>query len=397
MQAAGLAQAKRGARPAPVVGGSAGPRSTVPEGLPPQLRQQMEARSGISLLDVRVHPNSPLPGRIGAAAYASGDEIHLGPGQDRHLAHEAWHVVQQRQGRVPATVSFSGVRVNRSGPLEHEADRVGRLTGRGLTATDFKRPLAPSAAVRPEAAGGACGVPEPPVLQGQFFSQTTWDRINPARWRINPYQLWHHYQESQYEQAHDNYHTMQAHGWVHTLENVHARTQRAKGPGNLSEMRDLPSKPFEQLRDYGLGNIRTQPKTSRFATASWQGYAREQAIKHALTQLPPGTKFPAGAYKYVKGQTTEYHRFGIDFSGAEVGLGMDAKTAAANARPVTKVQAGVQYDPIEKEAWLIQLFPHNNPTNKGAVQTRPMQYVKGAVPTTAIPSATIKRQDIPWF
>ncbi|MEL6127089.1 MAG: DUF4157 domain-containing protein, partial [Pseudomonadota bacterium] len=36
-------------------------------------------------------------------AYAQGSNIHLGPGQDQHLPHEAWHVVQQRQGRVPTT------------------------------------------------------------------------------------------------------------------------------------------------------------------------------------------------------------------------------------------------------------------------------------------------------
>jgi hypothetical protein len=25
-------------------------------------------------------------------------DIHIGPGQEKHLAHEAWHTVQQKQG-----------------------------------------------------------------------------------------------------------------------------------------------------------------------------------------------------------------------------------------------------------------------------------------------------------
>ena len=39
-----------------------------------------------------------------AHAYTQGSEIHLGAGQERHLPHEAWHVVQQAQGRVRPTL-----------------------------------------------------------------------------------------------------------------------------------------------------------------------------------------------------------------------------------------------------------------------------------------------------
>ncbi|MEM7041075.1 MAG: DUF4157 domain-containing protein [Bacteroidota bacterium] len=35
-----------------------------------------------------------------AHAYDQGTDIHIGPGQEKHLPHEAWHVVQQKQGRV---------------------------------------------------------------------------------------------------------------------------------------------------------------------------------------------------------------------------------------------------------------------------------------------------------
>lgn len=68
--------------------------------LPVALKAGIEGLSGMSMDHVHVHYNSPQPARLGALAYAQGVDIHLGPGQDRTLAHEAWHVVQQRQGRV---------------------------------------------------------------------------------------------------------------------------------------------------------------------------------------------------------------------------------------------------------------------------------------------------------
>ena len=73
-----------------------GPGSELPSGL----KAGIENLSGMSLDGVRVHYNSPQPARLNPLAYAQGTNIHVAPGQDRHLAHEAWHVVQQRQGRV---------------------------------------------------------------------------------------------------------------------------------------------------------------------------------------------------------------------------------------------------------------------------------------------------------
>ena len=32
-----------------------------------------------------------------------GQDIHIGPGQEQHLPHEAWHVVQQKRNRVKPT------------------------------------------------------------------------------------------------------------------------------------------------------------------------------------------------------------------------------------------------------------------------------------------------------
>jgi hypothetical protein len=72
-------------------------------GLPDHLKAGLEALSGFTMDDVNVHYNSAKPAQVQALAYTQGAEIHLGPGQERHLPHEAWHVVQQKQGRVRPT------------------------------------------------------------------------------------------------------------------------------------------------------------------------------------------------------------------------------------------------------------------------------------------------------
>lgn len=94
-------------------------------GLPDNLKAGVEALSGMSLDQVRVHRNSAKPQQFRAHAYAQGAEIHLAPGQERHLPHEAWHVVQQAQGRVRATSQIQRVGVNDDPHLEAEADEMG--------------------------------------------------------------------------------------------------------------------------------------------------------------------------------------------------------------------------------------------------------------------------------
>ncbi|MDO7850649.1 eCIS core domain-containing protein [Hymenobacter convexus] len=94
-------------------------------GLPDKLKAGVENLSGYSLDDVKVHYNSAKPAELHAHAYAQGSDIHLAPGQERHLPHEAWHVVQQKQGRVRATRQLKGAEVNDDAALEHEADIMG--------------------------------------------------------------------------------------------------------------------------------------------------------------------------------------------------------------------------------------------------------------------------------
>jgi hypothetical protein len=94
-------------------------------GLPAQLRAGIEALSGMDMSHVQVHRNSAKPAQLNAMAYAQGNQIHLGPGQEKHLPHEAWHVVQQAQGRVAPTMQMAGAAVNDNPALEREADVMG--------------------------------------------------------------------------------------------------------------------------------------------------------------------------------------------------------------------------------------------------------------------------------
>ncbi len=95
-------------------------------GLPDNLKSGIENLSGYSMDDVNVHYNSHKPAQLQAQAYAQGTDIHLGAGQEKHLAHEAWHVVQQKQGRVKPTLQVKGrVNINDDERLEKEADQQG--------------------------------------------------------------------------------------------------------------------------------------------------------------------------------------------------------------------------------------------------------------------------------
>ncbi len=95
-------------------------------GLPDNLKSGAEQLSGISLDDVSVKYNSQKPAQLQAHAFAKGNEIHIGPGQEKHLPHETWHVVQQKQGRVQPTHQMKqGVNINDDAQLEKEADIMG--------------------------------------------------------------------------------------------------------------------------------------------------------------------------------------------------------------------------------------------------------------------------------
>lgn len=117
--------------------GKTAQREKVPEkpnntGLPDNLKGGIESLSGMSMDNVRVHYNSSQPAQLNALAYSQGADIHVAPGQEQYLPHEAWHVVQQAQGRVQSTMQMkNGVPVNDDQRLEREADVMGEKALKG--------------------------------------------------------------------------------------------------------------------------------------------------------------------------------------------------------------------------------------------------------------------------
>ncbi len=112
-------------------------------GLPGELRAGLEALSGRDLSGVRVNYDSPRPAQLNAHAVAQGPVIDVGPGKEKHLAHEGWHAVQQMQNRVRPTMDLDGTPVNDDATLEREADVMGaRALAAGRAAQLRKNTLA---------------------------------------------------------------------------------------------------------------------------------------------------------------------------------------------------------------------------------------------------------------
>lgn len=65
-------------------------------------------------------------------AYTQGTEIHVAPGQEKHLPHEVWHVVQQQEGRVKPTIQIQNANINDDENLEREADKVANLVASSI-------------------------------------------------------------------------------------------------------------------------------------------------------------------------------------------------------------------------------------------------------------------------
>ncbi len=148
-------------------------KSVAPEGgaspLPDTLQQGISALSGMDMSDVRVFRGSAQPAGVGALAYAQGNDIHIAPGQDQHLAHEAWHVVQQRQGRVaPSFTTPQGVAINDDSSLEREADTMG---SRALTAPPIDQPT--ERVALPEGPLPLQGVFKKGENEGEFIDEDT--------------------------------------------------------------------------------------------------------------------------------------------------------------------------------------------------------------------------------
>lgn len=95
-------------------------------GIPTQAKWDIEAKSGLSMDDVRVHYHSDMPAKLGALAYTQGTQVYIGTGQERYLRHELGHVVQQKLGLVRANARYNGgPALNTEETLERQADRIG--------------------------------------------------------------------------------------------------------------------------------------------------------------------------------------------------------------------------------------------------------------------------------
>ncbi len=108
-------------------------------GMPDNLKSGLENLSGMSMDHVKVHYNSPEPAQLNAHAFTQGSDIHVASGQEKHLAHEGWHVAQQAQGRVQPTMQMAGTQINDDAGLEKEADVMG---GKALN-TRQKKSISP--------------------------------------------------------------------------------------------------------------------------------------------------------------------------------------------------------------------------------------------------------------
>lgn len=94
-------------------------------GMPDNQIVGIEELPGFSMDDVRLYYDSNKPAAVQTHAYTQGTDIHIAPGQERHLPHEAWHVAQQMAGRVQPTTEIGGMPVNDNVAIEHETDIMG--------------------------------------------------------------------------------------------------------------------------------------------------------------------------------------------------------------------------------------------------------------------------------
>ena len=118
--------------------------SLAPGGLPMQLKLGIEQLAGVSMEGVTVRYNSDVPAQYQALAFAEGDVIYLAPGQEKLLPHEAWHVAQQRLGKVKPTTRVAGKPVNTDPALEAEADTMGALAMQvAISSTSEAAPASP--------------------------------------------------------------------------------------------------------------------------------------------------------------------------------------------------------------------------------------------------------------
>ena len=318
-----------------------------PNGLPQPLRSGIEALSGFDMGGVRVHRNSSRPAQLQAHAYAQGSDIHLGPGQEKHLAHEAWHVVQQKQGRVKPTMQMKDrVSVNDDTGLEREADVMGaRAAGDPVQlAGDRKRQGlfsgTPVVQAQTTVQLYEWGKSTPLSTIGSFFASPSWegakDLYDPRRWRLNPLNLLGGRQNSAMETAGGNYHTSSRHGAHNTVGNASARLS-----GTMDD-------------HYTGGVVAPAANQGRFNSEAWESFSWRKAKELFEADIGVPVTWVAGPFP---ANARSSWNVCLNHAGSDVGISMS--TAAPQAASVSGVRVAVNYRPMGAgvEAYNGQMYP----------------------------------------
>lgn len=325
-------------------------------GLPNQLKTGIESLSGMSMDHVKVHYNSSQPAQLNAHAYAQGSNIHLAPGQEKHLPHEAWHVVQQAQGRVKPTTQMAGAAINNDKNLEREAD----TKGAEAVAFPIQRKEQP---VQLMPLGYY--LKNTPLKTAAHFRRTQgWegvkDVIDPRRWRLNPLNIIEGFRNEANEAAlGSNYHSSSVHGAHNTLSESESRLALHKivGKKNISKM----------VNHYtGAKDISKQKAQGRFNSEAWESFSWRKAKENFEAGTPAPYKGnihwvaakPAGVKAMSTWKVSLYHK-GSDVGVSQVGAATNSVDGVRVAINYT-VNAGKLY------AWNGQMFPETGNVAPGA-------------------------------
>lgn len=310
-------------------------------GIPALMRERFEKNAGVSLADVRVHYNSSKPAGLQSYAYTQGNQVYIGPGQERHLPHELGHVVQQKRGQVKPTMRVGSTYINDSEGMEREADAIAESS---LVVQRFEY----GKFIRSYWNGAKSFVTNIPTAIRSLRNggEERSDMLNPARWRLNPVNIAAGFMNA-IEESRDNsnYHTSSRHGAHNTLTNARGRLNN----------------PTTMQNHYTNTPVRRSATQGRFNSEAWERYSWNYA-KRLFEQDMRALGFSVEWVANNPGRTgnntwniLEHHNT-VRF-GSAVGVSMSARNPAV---PVNNVKVAVNYivPPLRKvQAWNGQMFP----------------------------------------
>ena len=343
-------------------------------GLPDDLKAGVESISGFSMDDVRVHYNSDKPAQLQALAYAQGTDIHVGPGQEKHLPHEAWHVVQQKQGRVQPTMQMKGsVAVNDDKGLESEADVMGNRA--------FNFQSTPKSTLQLKS--NKSNIVQLFDWNRSSFLTTIYDYLNnptkegakdiidPRRSRLNPLNLVEGVRNYMEETAGGNYHTSSRHGAHNTVRNSMNRLQH----------------PSTMIDEYNGGYVPAANTQGRFNSEAWESFSWRKAKELFESDIGVAVQWVAGPILPAHRSTW---RICLNHAGSDVGISQAGLANAINS--VSGVLVAINYTIIAGggvQAYNGQMFPatpvapvagvvrpgHPNGASNGSLQPIPYQFL----------------------